>query len=142
MKPFAKMVPTLLLASFIFSQCDLIFVVAGVKSQTQKNGGVCQNKKCCCDHSGPDGQEAKCEMCYSPSNSPTQPSSSNETCCLYAADCNPAKSVPVPTADKNFGNVTGNSEILRFVQASYFEPVESAALKTDFQNPVFHPPPA
>jgi hypothetical protein len=140
MKTFgARMLAGLLLASFLYSHCDLFYAAARWTGDEKAADG-CNNALCCCDHSGPDGKEAKCGMCV------TAPEKAAETApgqaCLYAGGCGPNSSVPVLSVNKDLRLSIASTKISCFPNTETIVTENSIFHIIDFAPSVFHPPSA
>ncbi len=140
MKTFgARILAGLLLASFLYSHCDLFYAAARWAGNEKATDG-CYNALCCCDHSGPDGKEAKCGMCV------TAPEQAVETApgqaCLYAGGCGPDNNVPVLSVNKDLRLSIASAKISFFSNTETIATENSIHRLIDFTIPIFHPPSA
>ncbi|MCI0330992.1 MAG: hypothetical protein L0196_08640 [candidate division Zixibacteria bacterium] len=136
MNRVAKILFPLLLASFLFSHCEVFSIVA--HGAEKAAGQTCVNPNCCCDHGGPEGKVAVCGMCTAPSANPNI--LTTDQCCLYQANCDPKSGLPLLSVNKDLQPVKTVNRILNFAAVSIFHSFENQIQIFDFKPAVFHPP--
>jgi hypothetical protein len=132
----AKVVSPLLLASFLFSHCEVFSIVARYAGKPAAQ--TCVNPDCCCDHDGPEGNKAICGMCYTPSVKTN--ALPTDQCCLYQANCDPASGRPVLAVNKDLQPVKTVNRNFNFANVEIFRPFENHIQIFDFKPAIFHPP--